>query len=107
MDEGIPRWAPFEETEVGIATAIRCPEARKWCGRARLRAQASRPPVFPCRTIEAVPDLFKHRVPPQVVDVPVRLARHPQMMPEPGADASATEGTADIDVETGVQLQHA
>ena len=106
-DEGIPRWASLEEIEVGIAAAIRCSEASKRRGRAPLRAKALRPLVFPCRTIVAVPDLFQSRVPPQVVNVPVRPDGHSQMVSESGADASATEGAADIHVETALEWQRA
>jgi hypothetical protein len=55
----------------------------------------------------AVPDLFKERVLPEIVNVPVGAAGHFQVVGEPAADASASEGTADLDVESGLEQQHA
>ena len=44
----------------------------------------------------AVPDLFKDRMLPEVVNVPVGAAGLLHVMREPGADASGAERTADI-----------
>ncbi len=57
--------------------------------------------------VVAIPDLFKRRVPPQVVNVPVRAVGRLQVVREPGADASATECAANVHVETGLEPQRA
>jgi hypothetical protein len=55
----------------------------------------------------AVPDLFKDRVLPEVVNVPVGAAGWLHVMREPGTNASGTERTADIDVESRPEQQSA
>jgi len=63
--------------------------------------------VLPLHPAMAVPDLFKDRVLPEVVNVPVGAAGWLQVMREAGADASGTERTADVDVESGLEPQFA
>jgi len=89
--------------QVGFALAVRCPEAGKRDGRTGLRAEAPRPLVLPTHAVVAVPDLFKRCALSQVVYVPVGTAGRFQVVREPSADASATEGAADIYVESGLE----
>ena len=61
--------------------------------------------MLPRRPVIAVPDLFKGRVPPEVVNVPVGAAGLLHVIREPGADASGAEGAADVYVESGLEPQ--
>jgi hypothetical protein len=68
-------------------------------------AEVPCPLVLPALPVMAVPDLFKRRVWPQVINVPVGAAGKFQMIREPATDASGAVGAADIDVESRLQPQ--
>ena len=61
--------------------------------------------MLPLHPAMAVPDLFKDRMLPEIVNVPVGTAGWLQVMREAGMDASGTQRTADIDVEPGLEPQ--
>jgi len=54
-----------------------------------------------------IPDAVESRMGAQIINVPVRPLRHLPMVRHAGADASRPQGTANISVETSMQVEHA
>jgi hypothetical protein len=53
----------------------------------------------------AEPDLVGVRVRPEIVDMPMRPSGRFQVMPHSGFESTGTVGAADVDTESGLEVE--